>query len=49
MQHLQSFEIVFATPGQLRKTVNYGFLAHNVVNSHVPFLMAKICILCTAA
>jgi hypothetical protein len=24
-------------------------LAHNVVNSHVPFLMAKICILCTAA
>jgi hypothetical protein len=24
-------------------------LAHNLVNSHVPFLMAKICILCTAA
>jgi hypothetical protein len=24
-------------------------LAHNVVNSHVPFLMAKMCILCTAA
>lgn len=49
MEHPQSFEIGFATPGQLRKTVNYGLSAHNVVNSHVPFLIAKICFLCTAA